>query len=570
VLGLVVAILSIVAIVAVKYVWQSSHKEGFVGGPANKKQAKIPKTGGSSTVPNTMPGATTKDSSESLASFKDLVELLELMKTYSSLYEPNMKRLYKNKRYTLLHANSIAYIIRLQSQIDTGSIVDYKPFILREQKKYTTAIQEIRGGGMSKEGPGKSSRRSSSRSGKAGRMGDVTMADIENVVDRATREEKKLEEKRSGSPDIKNRIKNLERIRLDLSDIMTKVGRGDMSIEDVPFTKKDLSRFLDEINDAQSSIKPIPRPKAAQRRRGRSGSRGRSRSGSRGRSRSGSRGRSRSGSRGRSRSGSRGRRNSAGGNGADIGSLNAAALLQQLRSATNDLSWEVRLGYDPEVTMQRRIMERIRAISKEIDSGSLTENELASKMIEMATLKQQFGAQNKRRIAQSSKPLGAYESFNGNNAPASIEPYVPTPVEPVGASPAPMKGKIIEALQPPIASNDWRVRPGYTMSTEEIALRGSASSFDSETTGPDYKKRALFLCSQIRDSGIGDPHEFGCVKNPKEDVGKDYSWRGNYKMVCNRLGRMWGEWYPEMFGCPKSDASVTQAPMVNRDKNSLF
>jgi hypothetical protein len=60
---------------------------------------------------------------------------------------------------------------------------------------------------------------------------------------------------------------------------MTKIELGDMSIDDVPFTKKDLDRFLDEINNAQGSIKALPRPKKAQRK-------GRSRSGSRSRSRS--------------------------------------------------------------------------------------------------------------------------------------------------------------------------------------------------------------------------------------------------------------------------------------------
>jgi hypothetical protein len=129
--------------------------------------------------------------------------------------------------------------------------------------------------------------------------------------------------------------------------------------------------------------------------------------------------------------------------------------------------------------------------------------------------------------------------------------------------------EILADIDKPLASNDYRIRPGYEMSTEEIAKRGSRASFDpTQVGGPDYKKNVKFLCSQIKAAKLGEPREFGCIENQEEDVGPEYSWKGNYKMVCARLGNTWGEWYPEMFGCPKPETSHSQMPKINADCSS--
>jgi hypothetical protein len=91
------------------------------------------------------------------------------------------------------------------------------------------------------------------------------------------------------------------------------------------------------------------------------------------------------------------------------------------------------------------------------------------------------------------------------------------------------------------------------MNDETIARRASSSAFDpSVVGGPDYKKRALELCKQVKSAQLGDPESFGCIDAP-DAVSSSYSWKGNYQMVCNRLGDTWGGWYPEMFGCAKYD-----------------
>lgn len=103
---------------------------------------------------------------------------------------------------------------------------------------------------------------------------------------------------------------------------------------------------------------------------------------------------------------------------------------------------------------------------------------------------------------------------------------------------------------------DSKIRPGFSMNDDSIARRASASAFDPSTVGgPDYKQRAQDLCRQIGQAELAPASNFGCIANPDE-IGPDYSWKGNYQMICNRLGDTWGGWYPEMVGCPPSNPTA--------------
>jgi hypothetical protein len=104
-------------------------------------------------------------------------------------------------------------------------------------------------------------------------------------------------------------------------------------------------------------------------------------------------------------------------------------------------------------------------------------------------------------------------------------------------------------------SADIYVRPGVQMNDESIMSRGSAASYsDAAVGGSDWQKRSQEVCRQIKSAGLGDPKNFGCI-NPA-DVGPDYSWKGNFNMVCNRLGDTWGGWYPAMLGCEPNDPTA--------------
>ena len=96
---------------------------------------------------------------------------------------------------------------------------------------------------------------------------------------------------------------------------------------------------------------------------------------------------------------------------------------------------------------------------------------------------------------------------------------------------------------------DSAIRPGFQMDDASLEQRASASAFDPSTVGgPNWKKRAQDLCEQVGSAGLAPPGNFGCIED-ETTVSKDYSWKGNYEMVCNRLGDTWGGWYPEMMGC---------------------
>jgi hypothetical protein len=261
--------------------------------------------------------------------------------------------------------------------------------------------------------------------------------------------------------------------------------------------------------------------------------------------------------------------------------------IQKLRSSMRDLTWDMKIGvgYDPNVTVQRRITERLNTLSNEIESGKLSRNKLKAKFMELDILKQQLATYNRRNMSSPMSDPEAvtndrhYGSANlSENEPLRRKMAPEYEVEVDDAKP--IQGKIVNGkivvpqviladIDKPLASNDYRIRPGYEMSTDEIAKRGSRATFDPTLVGgPDYKKNVKFLCSQIKAAELGDPKEFGCIANQDEDVGPEYSWKGNYKMVCARLGNTWGEWYPEMFGCPKPDVSHTQTPKINSDCSS--
>jgi hypothetical protein len=218
----------------------------------------------------------------------------------------------------------------------------------------------------------------------------------------------------------------------------------------------------------------------------------------------------------------------------------------------------VRIGYDPEVTLKRKAMENIDKITKEIKEGKHSNDDIKKKMLELQVIQQQYKTDNRRNITSTKKKLEPYN--NDSVYAAAEEGYQPTPIEFTNGK------KINQPLSFDVNEDDsWMLRPGYKPTNDVIKNRGSAASFDpSSVGGPDYFKRVQFLCNQIADAGLGEPSEFGCIES-KAVVSKEYSWKGNYKMVCSRLGNVWGGWYPEMFGCPKSDESKFQVPNLKLD-----
>ena len=81
--------------------------------------------------------------------------------------------------------------------------------------------------------------------------------------------------------------------------------------------------------------------------------------------------------------------------------------------------------------------------------------------------------------------------------------------------------------------------------------RGGGLLPNQEASHFDWKVKAAAICEAVRSQGL-DPREFGCL-GPEANVGPDYSWRGNARMVCTRLESSTNTALPELCGCPPKE-----------------
>ena len=480
----------------------------------------LPQPAGTGSTPNTMPGSTVANSKEGLANLKDLIAFRDTLKTFNSLYEKNIVKAAANTELQYLHANAISYNVKIQAQIDTGNIVDSQVFISGERAKYEKVIIGLRQGVLPVSAV------ATKKAVPAAKM-EISLADLEDAIVRAKAEKKRIDSLRSSSTDLKKRASTLDMVSIDLQDLVGKIRRGELKISQLPFNKNQLNKFLAEVKTSNSKVTPLPMLKKAQKAAA-------------------------------AKKASAAKKAAGGFPLQPPTSAAYIGALSQFRRAVQDLSWDVHVGYDPNTTLHRTTLDRMTHITNQIESGKVKGEAQKALLVELDGLRNQASAHRHHAMSQKHS-LTPYEPFDQQTAHA------------LGDGPAinrqvPVKQEILQNL-PQTSSSDWRIRPGYEPTTESIANRASLASFDYSKVGTaDYKSRAIFLCSQIRDSGLGDPKEFGCVGNPETDVSPEYSWRGNYKMVCNRLSNTWGGWYPEMFGCPKEDIAQMQTPVIHLTK----
>jgi hypothetical protein len=460
-----------------------------VDAPPRSKNNRVPSPEGTSVIPNAMPGSTSANSTDSLASFKDLAALLELINTFNALYEMNILNASKNTSYAFLNASSITYKTRIQAQIDTGTIIDKFSVIKDLRNDYEEALRALRQDSKDfKQKDRKDALKKASALISPG--ADITIHDLEITIERAKDEKERIDKLRSTSPSMKKRSSNLDMIIQELQDIVGKLNRSEMKLEDLPFSKEELERFLTEVGSQTSDIHPLRPLKPTSRKSSRKGSRKSSRD-----------------------------EDDEEEKGGDmkfpgLPNFNNSKMLKELSKAAKDLTWDIRVGYDPKVTLQRRTMDRVKKISREIDSGTLTKSEQKAKMLELQVLRQQCETDNRRSIASSKGLIVANNADSENFEVISSEGYSGPPMDQYYSKRFPEDQPIVHRVQQASTSNDWRVRPGYEPTDDVIAQRAKAASFDPDCVGgPDYFKQAQFLCNQIRDAGLGEPSEFGCI-NP--------------------------------------------------------
>jgi hypothetical protein len=352
----------------------------------------------------------------------------------------------------------------------------------------------------------------------------IGLQDLISLRDRINKESLKLANLRSRAPTMMAKQNQLESLAGDLTDMITRIQAGTLSITDVPITKDDAENFMTALDTNRSG--PLPNlqlPSGVQKSTAQQPVKNTVED--------------------------------------QLPGLQNPQLQQLLKNAQY-LKWglQMNVSYDPELAAQDRVIQRLEAIENRLTQLATSETPLPDSlseafMKELGILQQLVQTRSKTGKASQDRFPTKYTKASDETTIDVSTPDVPSEdnlATAQGKGMGPTRGSFPNGELSP----DVYVRPGFIMNDESIKHRGSGGSFDPAAVGgPDWQKRSLDLCKQIQSANLGDTKNFGCIANPNE-VGPSYSWKGNYNMVCNRLGDTWGGWYPAMFGCPTYDPTA--------------
>jgi hypothetical protein len=368
----------------------------------------------------------------------------------------------------------------------------------------------------------------------------ITLVALRNLRDRIHEEIKKLNQLRSTSPTILQRRTQLERIMADINNYISSVERKTMKIEDVPILQDDADSFLKSINNLTKPLPNLVKPVAVP--------------------------------------------TSAPAPAMNAPAMNAPAMnapamnapamnapamnapatnaapmaaIQPLLEMAKFLKWNLNIdvAYDPELAQREKFMKRIEDMETRLTNMMISETPIPPKMFEMYIQELNL----LKSVIEKNNNRGDTNTPRHNRV--EIKPSQPSGAEyPSINDLDKAQGKDFGTQRGNLPNGEGTanvyVRPGVIMTADDIQNRGSMAAFDpSMVGGSDYKKRALDLCRQVKGADLGAASSFGCIDDPNI-VSQTYSWKGNYEMVCRRLGDTWGAWYPEMFGCPKYDPTA--------------
>lgn len=359
---------------------------------------------------------------------------------------------------------------------------------------------------------------------QAGTPGVITLAELKNLKQRIEAETRRLQDLRSQAASVLSRIQHLTQLGADLGDMISRVERKVMKVEDVPITPEAADLFLRNL---RSNTGPVPALVTATK--------------------------------------------------VTPPTLQMTtpaspfempldkAAVEELMALSRNLKWslEVRLEHDPTLEHKEKIMKYLSDIMKQLTNLSVSGAPMTPEAYagQLRDLKEVQRLLSSPAAAAQKPEHGAMSRLSAETGRAPSAATAPDHLQLVSATGATSDGVATGTCENatfPFAgeSTDYRIRPGFVMNDEQIARRPSAASYDGAGVGgPDYKERALNLCRQIKEGALGDVASFGCIANP-DAVGPNYSWKGNFSMVCNRLGDSWGRKYPEQFGCPPYDPTA--------------
>ena len=367
--------------------------------------------------------------------------------------------------------------------------------------------------------------------------GSLTLNDLQQAQQRIHQEVTQLSLLRSSAATLDARLTQLQKLQSDLEDLISQVQRDPKKMKDVPITRDALTAFLKALPNTSSALPPLITPEGTEA------------------------------------------------HDTPMAPKGAASYpaekqaVQNLLQNAQYLKWnlQVNLEFNPEVAQRGEFMKRLQATEDRLMALIVSETPIPKEvykmyMEELKTLQAMLSNGDARR----NPPIDLPSSHATRTDMGFTSPDYPSSAQLETAQQGPSRHRkhprgtdssaLYEdeededsaAAQFPGAdpSSDTQIRPGFNMDDATIQRRASSSSYDPAAIGgPDYKKRAQDLCRQVQSAQLGEPRDFGCIANPDE-VSSSYSWKGNYEMVCNRLGDTWGGWYPEMFGCAKYESNA--------------
>lgn len=311
---------------------------------------------------------------------------------------------------------------------------------------------------------------------------------------------------------VTGRINALGLLKANVEEYIAKVRGGFMDIKDVPITPTAATAFLDALDDRTKALPPLIDPAGA---------------------------------------------NNAASSNVD---LNSAAILQSLLQSFQTLVASVKFQatYDPATAQNAAVMARMQALEEKLFAYANSSTPLPpaildavkQELIVLGYIVKPNSLAPPGPAAGTTQPQPSYASLT-QPAEGFSAPYVPSAA--ALASAAGSQGPVGNQRAGNQGANSQgpylNPVPFSGLSSAQIATRGSAASFDERTVGGyDYRDRTVEICRQIK-AEYGDNKTFGCIEDPR-NVSADYSWKGNYLSVCNRLGDVWGSQAGEKYGCP--------------------
>ncbi len=530
--NLLLAIVGVILVLVWVYTF-NKRVEGFDG--------TVPELPNSSALPKDISGSTGGDPTVSKPQAHDIQAMLELMKNYKELrarINPADTNLSEQQKHKMEFMESMAPKMEKEfhDALQNPDAAQFtQPELLDLINTYNMMIHDLRDARKIKMDPVEINHiygEMQSPTTVANKPGIITLPELIHLKERIDAEVKRLTNLRSSSATVKARTDQLAKLSADLGDMISAIKRNQMKLEEVPITPESAAAFLKSLQNPKKALKPLVKPKGSMPKQIKAG---------------------------------------VNPHASKVMGVNGDPNVQSLLEQAKYLKWnvEVKLEYDPKLAAQDRLMSRLEAMEKRLTNLAVSETPIPKEMYQMYLQELQtlqasmLPKHSGYDFKHSGTPIDGLHTTHSRLGPDHNNPYVRNKEHKLSGPEYPSHDAMGSAQGKGHGPNgtfpdgeispDVYIRPGFVMTDDTIARRASSSAFDPAAVGGlDYKKRVQEMCKQIRSGQLGDPTSFGCIENP-DAVSNSYSWKGNYQMVCNRLGDTWGSWYPEMFGCPKYD-----------------